>query len=324
MDDMLTTPLTKESLQILRYAEYEAVSAHTDCIATDHLLIAFLGEPDSRFGKLLHHGRVSPLAVRNEAHLRALTEANEGDLLHDFKLPLSRQLARIVRRAHQGLNERTGPKITEPALLAALFEEDDCSALKVLRSLNFSVQPVSMLLANYLGKSETPVDVIIEAAKPNVTNEVAPALLHLSRKSKHALERAKQVAMEHGVECYGPAYLLYGIAATPGTLCSAMFNAHGVEPGSIKAFIAELTPKELTVTDRAVAVAEMTPELKTAIADASSISNAAGASVIEPEHLLLAILRVPTKATFVLDRMNIDRDELIDSILRTIDFKFEQ
>lgn len=317
MGDMLTMLLTSEAVQLLRYAEYEAVLASSNCIATDHLLIAFVGEPDSRFGRLLRHGRVSAVALRNEVRLLGLSEVSEGDLLHDFKLPLSASLCLVIRQAHYGLNDRTGPKVTEVALLAALLGENDCSALKVLNSLNFVIQPVRMLLANYLGKVESPVDAtVVELVRRNTASNGEPELLHLSRKSKLALDRAKQAAMGHGVEWYGPAYLLYGIAATPGTLGSAMLNSHGIEPGNIKAFIAELTPKELTVTDRAVAHAEMTVELKTAIASASRASQDLEGSVIEPEHLLLAILQVPTKATFVLERMHIDKDELIDGLLR--------
>jgi ATP-dependent Clp protease ATP-binding subunit ClpA len=318
LNGMIVSP---ETNRLLRFAEYESRSAGALSIGTHHVLIAFVGEPNCRFGNLLRHGSLTVANMRNEIQNANLHEQTSAAKLPELSRPFSAPMLQVFKHARQGLNERTGHRINEVALLSALLDDTDNAANKLITLLRFNVRPVRTLLGSYLGKIHTAADV--EPVPPaNIagpkTHSSPTAQRHLSRKTRIALERAQQAAVGHGIRWYGPAYALYGLAATPGTICSALLDSHGAKPDSIKAIIAELTPKEMTSTDEVIAAAEMIQDLKDSIKEASAEPQAQGGESIEPEHLLLAILRRPTKAVYVLKQMNIDPEDIIDDLLRTM------
>lgn len=300
MDDLYNVTLTPEGNALLRMAEREAKALGKAHITTLHVLIALLIYPKGPWNMV---GKVTPENLR-ELHSSASGEGT-GHLGFDtFDLPISEVTRNVICFADRLSKRNDGPGVSPTMLLAAVLEEPGGDAVHALKKLQFDIDPLRKFFSKHCMRAERA----ISHPRP------------FSRRARLAIERASRTAAQDGIDEYCTRYLLYGLAATPGCICSALLSQHGTEAKDIKAMIAEHTPIERTKRDRSLERASMSYEVATLIPHVFHIADQDSPdAAVAPEHILLALLKHSTHTAELLIHLNIDQEALLDDLARVLE-----
>jgi ATP-dependent Clp protease ATP-binding subunit ClpA len=319
MDEELELKLNADTRNILQRAEEEVRGMGDEQVSTLHVLLALMQYAKGPWNLLVVR-KVTPDAVR--AQDRTEWQEGEGRPLPPLQMKVTQALSRVAWNAAISSRERPDGSVTPERLLEALIMEPSCDAVLALRKLEFDLETLKSFLYKFLHSPPKPAqrdrNSDAEDYNDNTIYSRPPINKPFSRRVRLAVERASRAAAEDGVQAYCTGYLLYALAETHGCICSAVLFENGVRAKDVKAMLAEHTPIEATKRDRAIEYANMNGEVTLLLPHVFEIAKGSKSMAVEPEHVLLALLQMNTRAAHVLKQLQIDLEMLLDDLLRTM------
>lgn len=130
---------SKSSIEVLRLARKEAHAMGSECIASEHVLLALLQQPDSATSDILSTFKVDIAKVRIAIKELAQYPCDS----HDHPAIDSLEFTPLCQRAFHAVREG-GAKFNETGVmpdhvLLAILREKDCLALEVLRTVGIGI-----------------------------------------------------------------------------------------------------------------------------------------------------------------------------------------
>ena len=133
----------------------------------------------------------------------------------------------------------------------------------------------------------------------------------LTHKSQEAIQRTQEIAKENGNQRLEPMHLLAALLEPTPSVSRAILEKLGVNPGQIQKAAAEgikALPK--------VSGGELTlgPELSKVLDTASDEAKKMGDDFVSIEHLMLGLVKVPTKAQGLLTALGVNEQAILNSL----------
>lgn len=326
--DFNTCLFSADATSIISEAEKQAILMNANCVRTEHLVLGFIGNPQSSAGQLIAKEDVTTKAMLEHTARIRFHELPCGERLRAFLLPMSAEFRNVLLKAHSVSKAQNEAVISDYALLAGLLSEGCSTGMYCLRRVHPDLHALRESFRPYLGPARSAgpsrselcdlSDSSAHAYVGETSSRLRPGV-PCGRRARQVVDKAIEAAREHSVAWIGTAYLLFGLAAVPGSLASAALREAGAQPKNVKALIAELTPAESRYPDRLEAP-HPTSELQALMDSAAELARRESSAEITPEHLLFAMLVARNStAQEIMRRMHIDPEEIFDDIHRALD-----
>lgn len=332
--------ISDEVQTILRLATEEALQARSDCVGTEHVLLALFLKEGTIADRTLRRLGVTVGYVKTQITKVGETTAKEKQKLEDIEF--SAQLNSALLFANSEMRNTESRKLESEHLLVGIAQETEGLAAKILsqvigddsvlplfairRAINNSRDAVS---AERLESSRGPLilsdrQYMKAAAEPNIT---PTTLQGMSADTKKVLVDSAYEAVTHGATEIGDEHVLLGLLSQQSGLSKSMFDSVCLELNMVrnKALNIERKPYSITWTGLPSSWNIQIPlakDTKKLILRGRSLARNLRSGQLKPEHLLLAILeRQEGRAVRTLQAADVNLEHLKKLVLEAIEQK---
>lgn len=300
--------ISDEVQDILRLATDEALQANSECVGTEHVLLAIFLKEDTIAQRTLRRVGITFGFVKSQIAKVSGGTAKKGKTLSDIEF--SAQLSSALLFANNEMRNTESRKLESEHLLIGIVQETEGLASKILsqeseinplldinsvrKAINNSRDAVS---AERLDRRQGPLilsdrQYMKAAAEPNVT---PTTLKGMSADTKKVLVDSAYEAVTHGATEIGDEHVLLGLLSQQSGLSKSIFDSVCLELNMVrrKALNIERKPYSITWTGLPSSWNIQIPlakDTKKLIMRGRSLARDFRSVQLKPEHLLLAIL----------------------------------
>lgn len=332
--------ISDEVQDILRLATDEALQANSECVGTEHVLLAIFLKEDTIAQRTLRRLGITFGFVKSQIAKVSGVAAKKGKTLSDIEF--SAQLSSALLFANNEMRNTESRKLESEHLLIGIVQETEGLASKILsqeseinplldinsvrRAINNSRDAVS---AERLDRKQGPLilsdrQYMKAAAEPNVT---PTTLKGMSADTKKVLVDSAYEAVTHGATEIGDEHVLLGLLSQQSGLSKSIFDSVCLELNMVrrKALNLERKPYSITWTGLPSSWNIQIPlakDTKKLIMRGRSLARDFRSVHLKPEHLLLAILeRKEGRAVRTLQAADVNLEHLKKLVVDAIEQK---
>ncbi len=139
-----------------------------------------------------------------------------------------------------------------------------------------------------------------------------PPFQNFTSKAKEAIRKSHELAIERGQNQVNPTHLLVAMLLQEESMVMAMLDKLEVDSIMLTDYLLDTIegPESGAVTAPSYQI-YLTPELVTVFDSAAKIASAMHDDFVSTEHILLALLEVPSQATEILNRFRVTKDNAV-------------
>lgn len=316
---------TVKSMQL---SEEEANGAGSTKLELHHLLLGILGQRTNRAALLL-----SSQKVRLDPLRLAIFEGDDRPAeFTAAKLELSIQVVTALEMALVAARNAGCLLIAPEHLLLALLSYEESKAVKALQKLGVNIELLVEELRNAIrGEAPTRHNIVANQQKHSgggklpeaksdlpftIDNAESGAPVNLSNRSIQVVMEAMKGAHALGHNFVSTEFLLLGLFSSAGGGAKHALLAHGASAEMVRLVIERLLGVGPGSTDLPVpSTANSRETFQLAVEQSRRLSS----GVVEPEHLLLALLQITDSNAYrILDNLNVNLAEVNEQLLQSI------
>ncbi len=278
---------TEKAINVILYAQEEAILARHDKLYPEHLLIGIVREGSGISAKLLKASGIDTDILRET--LKQLKLGGTKIQTTTNTLTFSPAVKKILRESWYEAQSTGTYYVTPENLFLSILREKDSSVVNLLSSSNVNLEKIKTTVEKIANKAIKPFVHPEEAgASTSITSRtIDKNILFEEEQLKKIMEIARHKLKNSNHEAYGTEQLVMAMLENKDSWISQTLESEGITPEKFEEKVREINSRKDEYNENEP---EFTPKAYKAMYSAFEIAKEFGSTYIKPEHILLGIL----------------------------------
>lgn len=303
---------TEKAINVVSEAQNIAREKKSDCVKTEHLLLALVKEAKGISLKIFSSYDINYERLENEM---GLTEGRNTSK----NMPFSDHMKDVLKNTLDLANKSGNPTILYEHLFLAVINDKKSDNAKILEKLGFDTTKSRLLLEKLVQrKTKRLYHPEMDERREIETNKTKETdLIFDSEESMKIFERAAAKLSASNYEIMGTEQIISSILEDKDSQLARIFEDNGVTSELFEEKLNNVKSRKSEYEGRQII---FTPNAFVTMNLALQTAKELGSSVVLPEHIVLGLLKTKKGVAYdILKDLHITDDDLAHSIIKPIE-----
>lgn len=308
---------TEKAIKVITYSQEEANNAKHSKIYPEHILLGILREGSGIAARFLRASGLNNEILREKINTNVTGKQNE--LTSPDMLMFSSAAKKVLKESWDTAKSLKTNYINPEHLFLTLLNEDSKSIENLLQTLNIDIERIKSSVVRVVEQKSKTAPHPESTAK---TQSFVPRYISfasISEESEFAkvINSAKEALNNSSYEIIGTEQILLAILENKESNISALLAEEGINFQNFSEKLDKIHSREDEYFQNEVS---FTPKAYFAINSAYECAKELGSATLNPEHVLLGILKEKNGlACKIIKELGVDTECLFDKILKPIE-----